>query len=127
MMAPDAFGEQHVALGDRADAAVDDLHPHFAGAELGQRVGQRLGRAALVGLDDDAQLRDRAFLELPAEVLEARGLLRAPALRLALEPLAALRDVTRLDRVGHHAERVARRRHALEPEDLHRERRPALP
>ena len=49
------LGEQDVALGDRTDAAVHHVHPHFAGAELGQRVGQRLGRAALVGLDDDAE------------------------------------------------------------------------
>ena len=46
----------------------------------------------------------------------------APAvLRLALQPLPLLRDLARLDRVGHHREGVAGRRHALEAEDLHRD------
>ena len=65
------LGEQDVALGDGADAAVDHVHPHLAGAELRQRVGQRFGRAALVGLDDDAERGDLALLERAAEVLQA--------------------------------------------------------
>jgi len=48
---------------------VDHVHPDLAGAELGQRVGQGLGRAALVGLDDDPEGGDLALLERAAEVL----------------------------------------------------------
>ena len=95
------LGEQDVALGDGADAAVDHVDPHLAGAELGQRVGQRLGRAALVRLDDDAERGDLALLERAAEVLERLVPFGAPAvLRLALEPLPLLGDLARLDRVG---------------------------
>ena len=56
----------------------------------------------------------------------AGALLAAAVLRLALEPLPLLRDLARLDRVGHDREGVAGRRHALEAEDLHRDRRAGL-
>ena len=47
----------------------------------------------------------------------------APVLRLALQPLALLRDLARLDCVGDHREGVAGGGHALEAEDLDRNRR----
>src|SRR5689334_19845818 len=120
------FGQQHVALADGADATVDYVHPDFTGAELGERVGQGLRRAALVGLDDDAERGDAALLERAAEVLEAGALLAPAVLRLALEPLALLGDLTRLVGVGDHREGVACRGHALEAQDLDRNRRARL-
>jgi hypothetical protein len=42
---------------------MDDVHPDLAGGELLQRVGEGLGRSALVGLDDQAQRGDLAVLE----------------------------------------------------------------
>ena len=54
MIAPAAAREQDVALGDRADAAVDDLDLHLAGRQTDERIGERFRRTALVGLDDDA-------------------------------------------------------------------------
>ena len=45
-------GEVDVALGDGADARVDDGDPHLVGRELGERVGHGLDRALHVGLDD---------------------------------------------------------------------------
>ena len=44
--------EQNVALGDRADAAVNDFDLHFGVRQLRQRVGERFRRTALVGLDE---------------------------------------------------------------------------
>ena len=72
------------------------------------------------------RVRDLALLERAAEVLERAAAGGAPVLRLALEPLPLLRDLARLDRVGHHREGVAGRRHALEAEDLDRNRGPGL-
>jgi hypothetical protein len=36
------LGEQDVALGDRADAALDDVDAHLGVGELAERVGERL-------------------------------------------------------------------------------------
>ena len=57
-------GQQHVRLVDGADARVDDADLDLLVGELLQRVGQHLGRAAHVGLDDDRQFLDAAFLDL---------------------------------------------------------------
>ena len=68
-----------------------------------------------------------ALLERPAEVLQRwrpswlRRFCASRSSRCAL-----LRDLARLDGVGHDREGVARRRHALEAEDLHRDRRTGL-
>src|SRR5260221_6993218 len=64
------LGQQDIGVGDRADAAMHDLHFHFAGGELRQRVGQRFGRAALVGLDDQPQRRRATFGALRHEAFE---------------------------------------------------------
>ena len=89
MMAPDA-------LASRTSLSVMAPTPRCTTstrtsrrAELRQRVGERFGRAALVGLDDDRQGGDLPFLERPAEVLERAAPLAATVLRLALEPLRA--------------------------------------
>src|SRR6185312_1282976 len=112
--------EQHVGFRDRADAAVDDLDLHFRRRELRQRVGQRFGRAALVGLDDDPQRGDAAGGRFGHEVFQRLHPAGAAVLRFALETLALLRDVPRGRRVVHGEEAVARLRHALETEDLDR-------
>ncbi len=55
-----------------------------------------------------------------------RALLAPAVLRFALEPLPLLRDLARLDGIGDHREGVAGSRHALEPQDLYRNRRTGL-
>src|SRR5438094_4284441 len=46
--------EQNIAFGDRANATMDDIDVDLAGRELHERVGERFGRSALVGLEQDA-------------------------------------------------------------------------
>src|SRR5207249_4330553 len=82
--------EQHVALGDGADAAVHHLDLDLGGRELRQCVGEGFRRPALVGLDDDAQQRGAARGALGHEVLECLHAARAAMLRLALEARARL-------------------------------------
>ena len=90
--------EQNVALGDRADAAVNDLDLHLVVRELAERVGQRFRRTALVRLDE----RCAACASRPAAACAMKSssvtppCVRATALRLAVEPLATLRDLARL-------------------------------
>ena len=82
-------GEVDVALGDGADARVDDGELHPLGRELVERVGDRFDRALHVGLDDDAQLLLIGLGHALDEVLErdlgARGdqVLVTLALRLS--------------------------------------------
>src|SRR6266571_1127179 len=112
------LGEQHVPVGDRAHAAMHDLHLHLGRGELSQGVRERFRGAALVGLDDDPQRRDAARGALRHEVLERLHTAGAPVLRLSLQTLALLGDVACRPRFRHDAERVARLGHALEPEHL---------
>ena len=114
------LGEQHVGIGDGAHAAVHHLDLDLGRRQLRQSIRQRFRRAALVGLDDDPQRRRAALGALGHEVLERLHPSRATVLRLALEPLALLRDVARRRRVGHDLEGVARLRHAFEAQHLHR-------
>ena len=62
--------QQHVRFVHRADAGVDDPDLHLLVGQLGQRVGQHLGRALHVGLDDDRQLLHAAFGNLRLQRLE---------------------------------------------------------
>src|SRR5437763_7532482 len=82
------LGEEHVGLGDRADSAMHDLHLDLARGQLRQRVGERLGRAALVRLDDEPQRRSATLDALRHEVLEGLHAAGAAMLRLPLQPLA---------------------------------------
>src|SRR6184192_766497 len=106
--------QQDVGVGDGADAPVHDLHLHLRCGELGERVGERFRRAALVGFDDDTQRRGAAGRALGHEVLERLHAAGAAVLRLALEALPLLRDLARRSGVRHHTEGVARFGHALE-------------
>ncbi len=121
-----SLGEQDVALRNGADAAVHDLHLHLTGRELLEGIGKRFGRTALVGLDEDAQRPPFSAGRVFDEVLERHAPGCAPALRLAVQPLTALRDLTRRAGVVHHEELVACHRHALDAEDLHRDGRTGL-
>src|SRR3989454_4079248 len=76
----------------------------FGRRELRQRVGERLGGTALIGLDDDPQRGGAAFGPLGHEVLERLHPAGAAMLRLALQALTLLRDHARRPRVRHHAE-----------------------
>jgi hypothetical protein len=68
-----------------ADAGVDDRIFTFSSVELGERVGQHLGRALHVGLDDDRQFLHAAFGDLRLQRLEREpGALRAEGAVLGL-------------------------------------------
>ncbi len=56
--------QQHVGFGDGADAGVHHADAHLVGGKLLQRVGEHFGRTADVGLEDDVEILDLAFLEL---------------------------------------------------------------
>src|SRR5207249_9217159 len=115
------FGEQNVALRDRADAAVYDFDLHLSGGELGERIGERLRRAALVGLDENAQRALLAGGRLRHEIFErdsaARG---AAALCLAVESLSPLSDISRGGGVLDDQKLVAGHRYPFDTEDLRR-------
>src|SRR5215470_5322681 len=64
------LGQVDVALGDAADAGLDDVHPHLLRREVRQRLAQRLGRALDVRLQDDLELLDLAFLDALEDVLQ---------------------------------------------------------
>ena len=114
--------EQHVGLVDRADARVNDSNLDLLVRELGQRVGEDLGRALHVRLDDDRQLFHAAFGDLRLQRLERQaGALGAERTILRLL-LAERRDLTRARRIGD-LEDVARLRQAGETQHLHRSRR----
>src|SRR5215204_6314203 len=106
-------GEQHVRLGDGADAGADDAHLDRVGRELGERRLQHLDRALHVGLDDGQQFLD---LRLAERLDAALGGLRERL--LARDHLAVVRDLLRLGDVGDDLEGLARLRHALEAEHL---------
>ena len=124
MTAPAVRAEQNVALGDRADAAVDHFDLHFAGRQTDECVGECFRRTALVRLDDDVQRVRDARRGLRHEVLERDATARsATTARFAIETFAALRDITRGRRIFDDEQLIAGHRHALESEDLHRNRR----
>src|SRR6185503_20903297 len=88
-----AAREQNVRLGDGTDAAMHDVHLHFAGRQADQCVGECFRRAALVRLDDDVERVHAARGDLPHEVFQRDSAARAaPALRFAIETFATLRD-----------------------------------
>ncbi len=64
------LGEQDVAFGDRADAAVDDLDLHFRVRRAGERVGERFRRPALIRLDEQLERCALASRGVRHEVFE---------------------------------------------------------
>src|SRR5712691_616379 len=119
-------GQQKVRIADGADTLADDLDRDHRVFDLLQRAEERLERALSVGLDNQAELLDFAFLGAARELFEgdawgdiprrlrgaalhqlrerdlARYLLRADD----LEDVAGLRD---LAHTGHHHRRRGRR------------------
>src|SRR5688500_3891386 len=115
--------QQHVRFVDGADARADDPDLHLLVGQLRQRVGQHLGRALHVGLDDERELLDAAFRDLLLERFEREtAALGAERALLGLR-LAEGGNLPRLRRVGDGLERVARLRQAGEAEHFDRGRR----
>ena len=113
--------QQDVALGDRADAGVDDLDAHLLGRHLLQRIGQHFTEPVTSPLRMSGRSFTPACLICSARPSsETRETLRQ--LRLALLHLAVLRNALGLVAVRDDEERVARIRHAFETEDLDRRR-----
>src|SRR6185437_5573613 len=118
------LGEQDVAFGDRADAAVHDVDLDFRGRQAAERVGQGLGRSALVCLDENLQHVHLTGCRLRHEVFQGDAATRAtPAARLAIEPLTPLGDLASRGGILDDEHLVARHWHTFESEDLHRNRR----
>src|SRR6185503_433567 len=93
-------GKQNVALRDRADAAMDDVHRDLVVRELPERIGKRFCRTALVSLDDNAQRALLSRRSLGHEVFEGDDALGGTAaLGLTVEPLPSLSNLARLHRV----------------------------
>src|SRR3954466_16073905 len=121
---PGRLREENVAFGDGADAAMDDLDFDFARGELYERVRERFGRAALVRLDQDAEGALLARRRLRHEVLERDSASRRPAaLRLTIETLTTLCNVTSGSGIFDNEELIAGHGHALHAEHLHWSRR----
>src|ERR1019366_9243076 len=82
---------------------------------------------ALVRLDEQLERALLAFRRVSDEILQRhRALARAAALRLAVEALAALRDLPRLAGILDDEELVAGHRHTDHAEHLHRNRGPGF-
>lgn len=118
-------GEVDVALGDAADAAVDDpqldLLTHV---QLHQGFLERLDGARVVTLDD--QVEGVGLLQRGVQVLQADALATARQLGVALAGTAPVGDLAGHPVLVHDEERVARTRHRRQTDDLHRARRERL-
>ena len=49
---------------------MNNLDSHLVGRKLRERVGKGLGRAALIGLDDDPELLHPSRLDVPRKRLQ---------------------------------------------------------
>src|SRR6266542_3036085 len=105
-------GEQHVVVGDRADARADDADFDLLGREFGQRVLEHLDGALHVGLEDDQQLFDLAGFHLHGELVEPPGGGAGQGHHAGLR-LAELADLLRLGDVVDDLELVAGGGHAF--------------
>ena len=117
-------GQQHVALGDGAHPAMDDLDFDFGGGELGKGVRERFGRSALVRLDDDVEDLDLTLAHLPREIFQRDAPAAAAMVRFTVQPLSLLGDLPGFLGVGDDDKGIARLGNAVEAQDLHRHRRP---
>src|SRR6266550_1021445 len=119
--------EQKVRVADRTHALADDLDRDDRILDLLQRGEHRLEGSLRIGLDDQAELLDLAFLGAACEVFErdargdvTRGLLGAPLSELGEGDLAG--HLLRTDDL----EDVACLRHLAHARDDHRRRRRRL-
>src|SRR3954453_12423107 len=116
----DVVGQRQVdvALGDRADAAVDDPQRDVvAHLDLHQRLFERLDGARVVALDDQVELA--VLLERGVEVLQADPLAHRRVLRVADAGLAAVGDLPGDAVLLDDEEGVTGTRHRGETHDLH--------
>src|SRR4051795_7646778 len=117
----------HVALGDRTDAAVDDLELDLVrNLDLEQRVLESLDRTRAVALEHQGERGLLALLELLHERLESRLGTRVGEARRATAGLPLLGDLPDGAVVLAGEERVARAGHRGETEHQHRPRREGL-
>src|SRR4051794_24069016 len=120
----DVVGQRQVdvALGDAADAAVDDPQRDvIADLDLHQRLFERLDGARVVALDDQVELA--VLLERRVEVLEADPLAHGGVLRVADACLAAVGDLPCHPVLLDDQEGVAGPRDRRQADDLDRPRR----
>src|SRR5262245_10251422 len=111
-------GEQHVVVGDRADARADDADFDLLGREFGQRVLEHLDGALDVGLENDQQFFDLAGFHLHGELVEPPGGGARQSHRAGLR-LAKLADLLRLGDVVDDLELVAGGGNAFKTEHLY--------
>src|SRR3954464_10755016 len=119
----DVVGQRQVdvALGDRADAAVDDPQRDVvAHLDLHQRLFERLDGARFVALDDQVELT--GLLEGRVEVLQADPLPHGRVLRVADAGLTTVGDLPGDAVLLDDEERVTRTRHGGQADDLDRTR-----
>src|SRR3954452_10674056 len=111
-------GEVDVALGDPADAAVDDPQRDVvAHLDLHEGLLERLHGARVVALDDQVELT--GLLQRGVEVLQADPLAHRRVLRVADAGLAPVGDLPGDAVLLDHEEGVAGTRHRGETHDLH--------
>src|SRR4051812_31518942 len=119
----DVVGQRQVdvALGDPADAAVDDPQRQVvAHLDLHQGLLERLHGARVVALDDQVELA--GLLERGVEVLQADPLAHRRVLRVADAGLPAVGDLPGDTVFLDDEERVTGPGHGGEADDLHRPR-----
>src|SRR3954464_13776114 len=123
----DVVGQRQVdvALGDPADAAVDDPQREVvAHLDLHQRLFERLDGARVVALDDQVELT--GLLERRVQVLQADPLPHRRVLRVADPGLAAVGDLPGDPVLLDDEEGVTGTRHGGQADDLHRTGRQGL-
>ena len=99
-------GQQHVALGDGADAGVNDLDAHLLGGHEDQRIGQHFDRAGHVALDDQRQILDAGGANLLGQSFQ-RDAGTLGKLGVAFLHLAVLGNALGLVAIGDDQESVA--------------------
>src|SRR4051812_22736960 len=123
----DVVGQRQVdvALGDPADAAVDDPQRDVvAHLDLHQRLFERLDGARVVALDDQVELT--GLLERRVQVLQADPLAHGGVLRVADPGLAAVGDLPGDPVLLDDEEGVTGARHGGQADDLDRTGRQGL-
>src|SRR5690606_3240697 len=108
-------------------ARVNDAGAHLVGAELIERVDDRLDRTLDVALDDQRELLEPCGLELRHHLFERSALARLTGNGLLTRlALAILRDLAGTRLGIHHGVLVAGLGRALKPESLCRSGRAGL-
>ena len=111
--------QQHVALVDGADGAAQHADADLVVGKLLHHVGQHFGRSADVGLQDDVELLDLAFLQLLVELFQrhAAALGHGDVARLGF---AIDDDLFGLGGIGDHLEHIADLGQRIQTQHFHR-------